>query len=100
MTVLELRGPDPHKGTEGGLSRAVDAEGWRTFHARDGAVENDRGIRILHIPRELEGSLQSARQRTTNTRPFPKKYHVVKNGVFSQSARKPPVPGRLIFYSS
>src|SRR5216683_3490110 len=47
MAVLEIRGPGPHKGTEGGLRRAVDAEGRRTFHARDRAVENDRTT-IIH----------------------------------------------------
>src|SRR5258708_14375813 len=47
MAVLEIRGPGPHKGTEGGLRCAVDTEGRRTFHARDRAVENDRTT-IIH----------------------------------------------------
>src|SRR5260370_2782316 len=47
MGVLEIRGPGPHKGTEGGLRCAVDTEGRRTFHARDRAVENDRTT-IIH----------------------------------------------------
>src|SRR5258708_15847240 len=47
MAVLEIRGPGPHKGTEGGLRCAVDTEGRRTCRARDRAVENDRST-IIH----------------------------------------------------
>src|SRR6266851_1595414 len=61
MAVLEIRGPGPHEGTEGGLRRAVDAEGRRTFHARDRAVENDRAT-IIH---EREGLLYRE-QRSLN----------------------------------
>src|ERR1700730_5797146 len=42
MTILEIRGPGPHEGTEGGLRRAVDTEGWSTFDPCDGAREDDR----------------------------------------------------------
>ena len=31
MTILEIRGPGPHEGTEGGFRRAVDTEGRSTF---------------------------------------------------------------------
>src|SRR5258708_13907039 len=42
MTILEIRGPGPHEGTEGGLRRAVDTEGRSTFDPCDGAREDDR----------------------------------------------------------
>ena len=47
MTVLEIRGPGSDEGTEGGLRRAIDAEGSRAFYARDGTVEDNRAT-ILH----------------------------------------------------
>src|ERR1700686_2852550 len=42
MPILEIRGPGPHEGTEGGLRRAVDTEGRSTFDPCDGAREDDR----------------------------------------------------------
>src|ERR1700692_4093225 len=47
MAVLEIRGPGSNERAEGGLRRAVDAEGGRTFHARDRAIEND-GATSVH----------------------------------------------------
>src|SRR5260370_6576380 len=55
MAVLEIRGPGPHEGAEGGLRRAVDTEGGRTFHARDRAVENNRAT----ILQQRQGFLHS-----------------------------------------
>jgi hypothetical protein len=54
------------------------------------------GILILHIPREFEGSLQSAAHDQYAT--IPEKCHVVQNRVFSQNARKPFVPGGLLLF--
>jgi len=42
MTVLEIHGPASDEGAEGGLCRAIDAEGGRTFQTRNRAVENNR----------------------------------------------------------
>src|SRR6267154_2213976 len=61
MAVLEIRGPGSDERAESGLRRAVDAEGGRTFHARDRAVENDRAT-IIH---EREGLLYRE-QRSLN----------------------------------
>src|ERR1700733_7762309 len=47
MAVLEIRSPGSDEGTESGLRRAIDTEGGRTFHACDGAIENNRAT-IIH----------------------------------------------------
>src|SRR5882757_10439188 len=59
MAVLEIRGPGPYEGTEGGLRRAVDAEGGCTFQARDGTIENDGATIIQQRQGFLHGEQRS-----------------------------------------
>src|SRR5271170_1776276 len=59
MTVLEIRGPGPHEGTEGGLRRAVDTEGRSTFDPGDGAREDDRATILQQRQGFLHGEQRS-----------------------------------------
>jgi hypothetical protein len=47
MADLEIRGLGSYERAEGGLRRAVNTERWRTVHARNRAIENDRAT-IIH----------------------------------------------------
>src|SRR5260370_13667420 len=59
MAVLEIRGPGSDERAESGLRRAVDAEGGRTFHARDRAVENNRATILQQRQGFLHGEQRS-----------------------------------------
>src|SRR6266852_9023415 len=59
MTILEIRGPGPHEGTEGGLRRAVDTEGRSAFDPRDGAREDDRATILQQRQGFLHGEQRS-----------------------------------------
>src|ERR1700691_1419435 len=59
MAVPEIQGPGSDEGAEGGLRCAVDAEGGRTFHARDRAVENNRAAIVQQRQGFLYGEKRS-----------------------------------------
>src|SRR5713226_8570771 len=59
MTILEIRSPGPHEGTEGGLRRAVNTEGRSTFDPSDGAREDDRATVLQQRQGFLHGEQRS-----------------------------------------
>src|SRR6202049_368662 len=59
MPILEIRGPGPHEGTEGGFRRAVDTEGRSTFDSCDGAREDDRATILQQRQGFLHGEQRS-----------------------------------------
>src|SRR5216684_5241659 len=59
MTILEIRGPGPHEGTEGGLGRAVNTEGRSTFDPCDRAGEDDRAAILQQRQGFLHGEQRS-----------------------------------------
>src|SRR5258708_24702886 len=59
MTILEIRGPGPHEGTQRGLRRAVDTEGRSTFDPCAGAREDDRATILQQRQGFLHGEQRS-----------------------------------------